>query len=118
MLKSSIQKLTRVLKQRELSKKKIMIQNLHYLKKKVLLNLLLCAIILLSNLSLIAQTNPEENGFLSLNNTSVGINPITLTGDFTVESWVYFTEGQAIDNKDGLVAAAGQPSFTYVRRRQ
>ena len=36
----------------------------------------------------------------------VKLDPISLTGAFTVESWVYFTPGTSITNRDGIVSSS------------
>ncbi|OKH18751.1 PQQ-dependent sugar dehydrogenase [[Limnothrix rosea] IAM M-220] len=49
---------------------------------------------------------PTPNQALSLNGRGgVDIDDLTLSGDFTIESWVKFTEGQSINNKDALVSS-------------
>ena len=43
---------------------------------------------------------------LEIRDSVVDIAPITLTGDFTIEAWVRFAEGEAITNSDVLVGSA------------
>jgi len=65
----------------------------------------------LSDFIALVQQNVEAEGAegaLELNGTSgIDIEDITLSGAFTIESWVYLPPGSAISNADGLVSAGG-----------
>ncbi|WP_170330703.1 LamG-like jellyroll fold domain-containing protein [Ruegeria arenilitoris] len=47
---------------------------------------------------------PSSDRALSTSSTAVDIPDVTLSGDFTVEAWIYLAPGQVISNDDGLVA--------------
>lgn len=43
---------------------------------------------------------------LATSAVSVGVQDFVLSGDFTIQAWVYFEPGDAIGNADGIVASA------------
>ncbi len=54
--------------------------------------------------SSLAQAELPVNQVLSLTGESgLTLPEIILSGDFTIETWINMTEGQAINNKDGIV---------------
>ncbi len=55
-----------------------------------------------------SSNDASPSGILELNNSYINIEPLTLTGDFTIESWVYFDSNNLINNQDGIVAGANQ----------
>ena len=58
------------------------------------------------NLSITPDSiNPGQNRALALDGTNgIDVEDLSLTGDFTIEAWVKFSEGQVINNRDGIVS--------------
>ena len=53
--------------------------------------------------------NPQSSGgnqaLKTFGDGGVGVPSLSLTGAFTIETWIYFEPGTTIDNKDGIVSS-------------
>ena len=60
------------------------------------------------------ESSVRQPGVLELRESAIQIEPLTLSGDFTVEAWVRFTEGETISNTAVSYTHLTLPTTPYV----